>query len=91
MNPGVSDLLDTKGEFTSNRFGMGAAGTGLERSPCPSGNSHILTTGAAKSGAPDAATQLVAAELLEVSAAWPELPAAIKPGILAIVRAGRGG
>ena len=31
------------------------AGTGCERGPFPSGNSHILTTGAAKSSAPDAA------------------------------------
>ena len=68
-----------------------AARTGFQRESFALGNSHIATTGAAKSGAPDAATQLVAAELLEVSAAWPELPAAIKPGILAIVRAGRGG
>ena len=91
MNPGVSDLLDTKGEFTSNRFGMGAAGTGLERSPCPSGNSHILTTGAAKSGAPDAANQVVDAELNEVTSTWPLLSPDLRHAILAIVCAGRGG
>ena len=62
------------------------AGTGFERSPFPPGNSHILTTGAAKSGARDAANQVVDAELLEVVDAWPELPAALKSGILAMVR-----
>ena len=66
------------------------AGTGFQRSPCPPGNSHIATTGAAKSGAPDAANQDVDLELNEVINAWPELPAALQHGILAMVRAGRG-
>ena len=65
-------------------------GTGFERRPFPLGNSHIEPTSAAKSGAPDAANQDVEAELLEVITAWPELPAAIKTGILTMVRAGRG-
>ena len=66
------------------------AGTGFQRRPFPLGNSHILTTGAAKSGASDAANQVVDAELNEVIDAWPELPAAIKSGIMAMVRVGRG-
>ena len=65
------------------------AGTGSERSPCPPGNSHIATTGAAKSGAPDAANQVVEAELLEVVNAWPELPDVLKSAILAMVRTAR--
>ena len=44
-----------------------------------------------KSGASDAANQAVDAELLEVVDAWPELPAALKSGILSMVRAARGG
>ena len=65
------------------------AGTGFQREPFPPGNRHIATTGAAKSGATDAANHDVEAELLEVIDAWPELPAALKSGILAMVRAGR--
>ena len=66
------------------------AGTGFQREPFPPGNSHIATTGAAKSGAPDAANHKVEVELLEVIDAWPSLPAALQHGILAMVRAGRG-
>ena len=67
------------------------AGTGIEREPCPPGNSHILTTGAAKSGAPDAANQLVDAELLELTSIWPLLSADLREAVLTIVRAGRNG
>ena len=56
------------------------AGTGFQRAPFPPGNRHIASTGAAKSGAPDAANQVVDAELREVIDGWPELPAAIKTG-----------
>ena len=45
--------------------------TECERSPCPPGNSHIPTTGAAKSGALDAANQNVAAQLNEMTSIWP--------------------
>ena len=51
----------------------------------------LALTGAAKSGAPDAGNHDVDAELNEVINAWPNLPAALKSGILAIVRAGRNG
>ena len=64
---------------------------GFQREPFPPGNSHLAPTGAAKSGASDAANQAVDAELLEVVDAWPELPAALKSGILSMVRAARGG
>jgi len=67
------------------------AGTGFEREPFPPGNRRIAPPGAAKSGAPDAANQLVDAELNEVIAAWPNLPAALQRGILAMVRTGRDG
>ena len=63
------------------------AGTGCERKLFPQGNRHIDQSGAAKSGAPDVANQVVDAELNEVINAWPELPAAIKSGIVAMVRA----
>ena len=65
------------------------AGTGFQRRPFPLGNSHIEPTSAAKSGASDAANQVVDAELLEVVDAWPELSDALKNGILAMVRAVR--
>ena len=42
-----------------------------------------------KSGASDAANQVVDAELREVIDAWPQLPAAIKSGIMEMVRTGR--
>ena len=67
------------------------AGTGFQREPFAPGNRHLAPTGAAKSGASDAANQAVDAELLEVVDAWPELPAALKSGILSMVRAARGG
>ena len=66
------------------------AGTGFERSPYPPGNSPIATTGAAKSGARDAANQVVEAELLEVIDAWPELPEGVRAGIVAMVEAAKG-
>ena len=62
------------------------AGTGFEREPFPPENRRSEPTGAAKRGAHDAANQVVDAELLEVVDAWPELPAALKSGILAMVR-----
>ena len=47
--------------------------------------------GAAKSGAPDTANQVVDADLNEVTSAWPLLSADLRHAILAIVRAGRSG
>ena len=67
------------------------AGTGFEREPFLPGNSQIATTGAAKSGAPDAANHKVEAELLEVIDAWPLLSADLREAVLTIVRAGRNG
>ena len=72
-------------------IGFSVAGTGCQRSPFPPGNSHIDQRGAAKSGALGAADGGIDAELRVVISAWPELPAALKSGILAIVRVGRGG
>ena len=69
------------------------AGTGFERQPFPPGNGHIASTGAATSAAPDAANGGIDPALREVIEAWPELPAAIKTGIVAMMRAawnGRG-
>ena len=67
------------------------AGTGVEREPFPSGNSYIESTGAAKSGALDAANHKLEAELREVIGAWPLLSADLREAVLTIVRAGRNG
>ena len=68
------------------------AGTGFEREPFPPGNRHISPEGGAKCGAllPDSIMADDEA-LREVIRAWPNLPAVIKTGILAMVRAGRDG
>ena len=66
------------------------AGTGFQRRPFPLGNSHIEPTSAAKSGASDAANQVVDAELNEVISIWPLLSPDLRQAILTIVRAGRG-
>ena len=65
------------------------AGTGFEREPFLPGNRHIAPEGGAKCGAllPDSTTTPDVG-LAEVIDAWPQLPAALKHGILAIVRAG---
>ena len=65
------------------------AASGFERSPYPLGNSHIEPTGAAKSGALYAANQNEESRLNEVTTGWPELAAAIKTGIPAMMRAGQ--
>ena len=66
-----------------------AVGTGFERDLFPPGNSHIERPGSAKCSAllPDS---IMAHDerLAEVISAWPELPAALKSVILAMVRAG---
>ena len=67
------------------------AGTGGEREPCAPGNSYIEPTGAAKSGALDAAHQNVEAELNEMTSIWPLLSADLRKAVLTIVRAGRDG
>ena len=65
------------------------AGTGFEREPFHSGNSHIAGSDSAKCSAllPDS---IMADDesLREVIRAWPNLPTALQQAILAIVRAG---
>ena len=62
------------------------AGTGFERSLFPAGNRPIATTGAAKSGARDAANHDVAAQLNEMIGIWPLLSPDLRKAILTIVR-----
>ena len=81
QNPGVA---------TFRYAGVKVAGTGGEREPCASGNSQIAPEGGAKCGALLSGSTMAHDEALrEVIDAWPELPAALQRGILAIVRAGR--
>ena len=80
QNPGVA---------TFRYAGVKVAGTGFEREPFPPGNSHIAGSDSAKCSAllPDS---IMADDesLREVIEAWPNLPAALQRGILAMVRAG---
>jgi len=67
---------------------MGA--TGLEHSHDSSGNTRVSESGGSKSGnsGPDSGAPMAAdPELAAVVAAWPELPPAIRAGILAMVGA----
>ena len=65
--------------------------TGTEREPCAPVNSHIPNTGAAKSGALDAAHQNLEAELNEMTSIWPLLSADLREAVLTLTRAGRNG
>ena len=67
------------------------AGTGVEREPCPPGNSHIAPVGGAKCGALDAANHKLEAELKEMTSIWPLLSADLREAVLTIARAGRDG
>ena len=67
------------------------AGTGGEREPCAAVNSQIVSRGAAKRGALDAANHKLEAELREVIGAWPLLSADLRKAVLTIIRAGRDG
>ena len=80
QNPGVA---------TFRYAGVKVAGTGTEREPCAPVNSQIVSRGAAKSGAPDAAHQNVEAELNEMTSIWPLLSADLRKAVLTIIRAGR--
>ena len=80
QNPGVA---------TFRYAGVKVAGTGTEREPCAPVNSQIVSRGAAKSGALDAAHQNVEAELNEMTSIWPLLSADLREAVLTIVRAGR--
>ena len=83
QNPGVA---------TFRYAGVKVAGAGTEREPCAPVNSQIVSRGAAKSGALLSGSEATHDEALaEVINAWPELPAALRQGVLAIVRAGRDG
>ena len=83
QNPGVA---------TFRYAGVKVAGTGFERELFPSGNSHIAGSDSAKSSALLPSSEATHDEALrEVIRAWPELPAALQQGVLAIVRAWRNG
>jgi hypothetical protein len=67
---------------------------GLEPSRFPAGNSRVSEPGGSKSGNKDAPFGISTGELrptdpelAAVAAAWPDLPAALRAGILAMVRA----
>ena len=65
------------------------AGTGFEREPFSLGNSHIAGSDSAKCSALLPSSEATHDEALAaVVEAWPNLPAALKTGILAIVRVG---
>jgi len=66
------------------------AGTGLELSQDSAGNSTVALQSGAQSGALVAQNRPCDADLAEVAQAWPSLPAALRAGILAMVRAARG-
>ena len=82
QNPGVA---------TFRYAGVKVAGTGGEREPCAPVNSQIVSRGAAKSGALDAAHQNLEAELNEMTSIWPLLSADLRKAVLTIIRAGRDG
>ena len=82
QNPGVA---------TFRYAGVKVAGTGTEREPCAPVNSQIVSRGAAKSGALDAAHQNLEAELNEMTSIWPLLSADLRKAVLTIIRAGRDG
>ena len=69
--------------------GVKVAGPGGEREPCAPVNSQIVSRGAAKSGALDAAHQNLEAELNEMTSIWPLLSADLRKAVLTIIRAGR--
>ncbi|MCH7685408.1 MAG: hypothetical protein IH899_01785 [Planctomycetes bacterium] len=64
--------------------------TGLERTDDSTGNNVIQGQGGAESGAVGAQSALMDPDLRAVIEAWPELPDAVKAGILAMVRAAGG-
>ena len=89
QNPGVA---------TFRYAGVKVAGTGGEREPSAPVNSQIVSRGAAKSGALDAAHQNLdaahqnlEAELNEMTSIWPLLSADLRKAVLTIIRAGRNG
>jgi hypothetical protein len=68
--------------------------TGLEHNAKTPDKPIVASQGGAKSGAVEAESSYVflrAGELQEVITGWAELPAAIKTGILAMVRASKQG
>jgi len=60
---------------------------GLEHPPLEHSKTAISTSGGAKSGAPDAPNAPHDPDLVLVVERWPELPAPVKAGILAMVQA----
>jgi hypothetical protein len=62
-------------------------GTGLEHDEKSSGKTRVVSTGGAESGAVGARQAPADSDLLAVIAAWPKLPAKVKAGILAMMRA----
>jgi hypothetical protein len=68
---------------TLQNWGIGQAG--LEPSHDSHGNQHTTNQSGAKSGARIEHTESSDPDLASVVAAWPDLPRAIKAGILAMV------
>jgi len=74
---------------------------GLEQSRFPSGNAGVSDSGGSKSGnngagsgpprPPATPPKPTDPELAAVAAAWPDLPPAIRAGIVAMVKAAGGG
>lgn len=62
---------------------------GIEHGPKSSGNQGVGNQSGAESGALGAREAPIDPELAAVVDAWPALPAAIKAGILAMVRAAK--
>jgi hypothetical protein len=65
------------------------AGTGIELPPETTGNPSGSDQSGAESGALGAREAPIDQELAAVVDAWPALPAAIKAGILAMIRAAK--
>ena len=65
-------------------------GRGLEQPLLSPGKSPVPVQGGAESGAVGAQSTLVDADLRAIIEAWPELPDAVKAGILAMIHAAEG-
>ena len=65
------------------------AGTGFELSEDSSGNATIANQSGAKCGALGEQNRPIDQDLAAVIQAWPTLPAALKAGILAMVKAAK--
>ena len=68
---------------------MGRAGS--EHPPKTTDNSHVSPQSGTDSGTPHAEKPQLPPDLAELVNAWPTLPAALKAGILAMVKAAKAG